>query len=147
MARRKAAGETFWCRLCMSFCSRHDGHMSIAGQLPSNCSWIHASDVRLAQVCLTTALARRPSPDARTLYPILRALNPAPYAAWLSFGPQGPQVGCPSPPTDLEILPGWYKSAEQSTARSCSLPSCAFDVDFELSLAKCTRRGFHGYQQ
>ena len=49
----------------------------------------------LLQVCLTTALARRPAPDPRLLYPVLRALNPAPYAAWLSFGPQGPQVSTP----------------------------------------------------
>ncbi len=44
------------------------------------------------EVCLTTMLSREPAPDPRRLYTILRAVNPAPYAAWLHFGGGGPQV-------------------------------------------------------
>jgi len=45
------------------------------------------------ELCLTTALARRPAPDAAALYSALRRINPAPYAAFLAFGAGGPQVG------------------------------------------------------
>jgi para-aminobenzoate synthetase len=38
------------------------------------------------EVCLTTMLSRRGAPDAVQLYRTLRAINPAPYAAWLRFG-------------------------------------------------------------
>ncbi|KAK9861389.1 hypothetical protein WJX84_000779 [Apatococcus fuscideae] len=63
------------------------------------------------EVCLTTALARCPAPDARILYPVLRALNPAPYAAWLSFGAQGPQICCSSPERFLKAgQDGWLEA-------------------------------------
>jgi hypothetical protein len=45
------------------------------------------------EICLTTALTRRPAPDAFRFYLSLRRLNPAPYSAWLCFGGGGPQVG------------------------------------------------------
>ena len=38
------------------------------------------------QVCATTAFERPLAPDPAALYSTLRRLNPAPYAAWLSFG-------------------------------------------------------------
>ena len=44
------------------------------------------------ELCLTTALARCPAPDAAQLYSALRRINPAPYAAFLAFGDGGPQV-------------------------------------------------------
>ena len=44
------------------------------------------------ELCLTTALARRPAPDAAALYRALRRINAAPYAAFLAFGAGGPQV-------------------------------------------------------
>ncbi|KAG2499934.1 hypothetical protein HYH03_002221 [Edaphochlamys debaryana] len=49
------------------------------------------------EVCLTTALSRPAAPDPPTLYRTLRQLNPAPYAAWLQFGPAGPTICCSSP--------------------------------------------------
>jgi len=45
------------------------------------------------ELCLTTALARRPAPDVAALYSALRRINPAPYAAFLAFGAGGPKVG------------------------------------------------------
>ena len=56
------------------------------------------------ELCLTTALARCPAPDAAQLYSALRRINPAPYAAFLAFGDGGPQVApacCALPSTDL----------------------------------------------
>ena len=44
------------------------------------------------ELCLTTALARRPAPDTAALYSALRRTNAAPYAAFLAFGAGGPQV-------------------------------------------------------
>ncbi len=45
------------------------------------------------ELCLTTALSRRGAPrKALDLYTILRRLSPAPYAAFLSFGDEGPRV-------------------------------------------------------
>ncbi len=45
------------------------------------------------ELCLTTALSRRGPPrKALDLYKILRRVSPAPYAAFLSFGEDGPQV-------------------------------------------------------
>lgn len=45
------------------------------------------------ELCLTTALSRRGAPlKALDLYKILRRVSPAPYAAFLSFGQDGPQV-------------------------------------------------------
>lgn len=47
------------------------------------------------ELCLTTQLTRQGAPPAWPLYRTLRALNPAPYAAWLDFGAHGgPQVRC-----------------------------------------------------
>lgn len=51
------------------------------------------------ELCLTTSLRRRAAApvDAWALYSALRAVNPAPYAAWLR-GPRGdPTVACSSP--------------------------------------------------
>lgn len=44
------------------------------------------------EICLTTALVRTPAVDAYQLYTSLRHLNPAPYAAWLSFADTQTQV-------------------------------------------------------
>ncbi len=41
------------------------------------------------EICLTTALTRQGSPPPAALYSALRAINPAPYAAWLHMGPAG----------------------------------------------------------
>jgi para-aminobenzoate synthetase len=50
------------------------------------------------EVCLTTALVRQGAPDPPTLYRTLRAVNPAPYAAWFHVsGSQGPIICCSSP--------------------------------------------------
>ncbi|KAL6771710.1 ADC1 [Auxenochlorella protothecoides x Auxenochlorella symbiontica] len=50
------------------------------------------------ELCLTTQLTRQGAPPAWPLYRTLRALNPAPYAAWLDFGAHGgPQICCSSP--------------------------------------------------
>eukprot|EP00887_Chlorella_sp_A99_P000877 scaffold5.g877.t1 len=49
------------------------------------------------EVCLTTELRRSTAPDPLSLYCALRDINPAPYAAWLHLGPEGPQVCCSSP--------------------------------------------------
>jgi para-aminobenzoate synthetase len=50
------------------------------------------------EVCLTTALVRQGAPHPPTLYRTLRAVNPAPYAAWLHVGgSQGPLICCSSP--------------------------------------------------
>jgi para-aminobenzoate synthetase len=49
------------------------------------------------EVCLTTRLSRRGAPDAARLYRSLRRINPAPYAAWLRFGPGVLQLCCCSP--------------------------------------------------
>ncbi|HJQ16044.1 MAG TPA: aminodeoxychorismate synthase component I [Allosphingosinicella sp.] len=38
------------------------------------------------EICLTNQIRTRASPDRHALYAILRALNPAPYSALLSFG-------------------------------------------------------------
>lgn len=51
------------------------------------CSALYAGESY--EVCLTTALARRGAPPPHALYASLRAINPAPYAAWLHFGPSG----------------------------------------------------------
>ena len=39
------------------------------------------------EICLTNQIRTRASPDRHALYAMLRALNPAPYSALLSFGP------------------------------------------------------------
>lgn len=44
------------------------------------------------ELCLTTAMSRQGTLDALQLYYTLRRLSPAPYAAFLSFGADGPQV-------------------------------------------------------
>lgn len=50
------------------------------------------------EICLTTRMSRSHAPDPWRLYRTLRALNPAPYAAWLSFGgAAGFTVCCSSP--------------------------------------------------
>ena len=46
------------------------------------------------EICLTTELQRGQAPNALHLYRTLRSVNPAPYAAWLHLGPEGPQVSC-----------------------------------------------------
>lgn len=38
-------------------------------------------------MCLTTSLSTDQAPDPWALYQELRRINPAPYAAWLNFGP------------------------------------------------------------
>ncbi|GAB4816940.1 hypothetical protein N2152v2_003986 [Parachlorella kessleri] len=64
------------------------------------------------EVCLTTVLSREGAPDARQLYTALRAVNPAPYAAWLSFGAGGPQVCCSSPERFLRLARGGVLEAK-----------------------------------
>ena len=49
------------------------------------------------ELCLTTELRRCGAPDALALYRTLRAVNPAPYAAWLHLGPGAPRLACSSP--------------------------------------------------
>ncbi|KAJ9505007.1 hypothetical protein QJQ45_009505 [Haematococcus lacustris] len=63
------------------------------------------------EVCLTTALVRQQAPDPACLYRTLRAVNPAPYAAWLSFGACGPVVCCSSPERFLKGSPGGWLEA------------------------------------
>ncbi|DBA94765.1 TPA: hypothetical protein ACH3X1_002311 [Trebouxia sp. C0004] len=49
------------------------------------------------EICLTTALLRTHPMDALHLYRTLRKVNPAPYAAWMSFGMDDLQICCSSP--------------------------------------------------
>eukprot|EP00891_Asterochloris_glomerata_P007834 jgi/Astpho2/7834/fgenesh1_pm.00117_%23_15_t len=49
------------------------------------------------ELCLTNAFVRRHPVDAFQLYLTLRELNPAPYAAWLSFPADNLQLCCSSP--------------------------------------------------
>ena len=49
------------------------------------------------EICLTTALVRREATDALQLYNTLRKVNPAPYAAWMSFAADDLQLCCSSP--------------------------------------------------
>ena len=49
------------------------------------------------EICLTTALVRPEPADALQLYRTLRKVNPAPYAAWMSFGADELQICCSSP--------------------------------------------------
>ena len=49
------------------------------------------------EICLTTALVRPEGADALQLYKTLRKVNPAPYAAWMSFGADDLQICCSSP--------------------------------------------------
>ena len=49
------------------------------------------------EICLTTALLRTHPVDALHLYKTLRKVNPAPYAAWMSFGMDDLQICCSSP--------------------------------------------------
>lgn len=49
------------------------------------------------EICLTTALVRPHPVDALHLYRTLRKVNPAPYAAFMSFGADELQVCCSSP--------------------------------------------------
>lgn len=49
------------------------------------------------EICLTTALLRTHPIDALHLYKTLRKVNPAPYAAWMSFGMDDLQICCSSP--------------------------------------------------
>ncbi|KAL3160886.1 hypothetical protein ABBQ38_009278 [Trebouxia sp. C0009 RCD-2024] len=49
------------------------------------------------EICLTTALVRPEAADALQLYRTLRKVNPAPYAAWMSFGADDLQICCSSP--------------------------------------------------
>ena len=49
------------------------------------------------EICLTTALVRPEATEALQLYRTLRKVNPAPYAAWMSFGADDLQICCSSP--------------------------------------------------
>ncbi len=49
------------------------------------------------EICLTTALVRQHAIDPLQLYRTLRKVNPAPYAAWMSFGADTLQICCSSP--------------------------------------------------
>ncbi|MCO5550314.1 hypothetical protein L7F22_003798 [Adiantum nelumboides] len=56
------------------------------------------------ELCLTTQLQKRVnSLDALGLYLTLRKMNPAPYAAWLNFGPEEVCVCCSSPERFLRL--------------------------------------------
>eukprot|EP00250_Pteridium_aquilinum_P020139 c24719_g1_i1 orf=196-3204(-) len=56
------------------------------------------------ELCLTTQLQKRVnSLDALGLYLTLRKMNPAPYAAWLHFGPEELCICCSSPERFLRL--------------------------------------------
>lgn len=56
------------------------------------------------EICLTTALVRDHPLDPLQLYRTLRRVNPAPYAAWLSFrGADDIQICCASPERFLKV--------------------------------------------
>lgn len=56
------------------------------------------------ELCLTTQLQKRVnSLDALGLYLTLRKMNPAPYAAWLNFGPEEVCICCSSPERFLRL--------------------------------------------
>ncbi|KAH7416482.1 hypothetical protein KP509_14G093500 [Ceratopteris richardii] len=56
------------------------------------------------ELCLTTQLQKRVgSFDALGLYLTLRKMNPAPYAAWLHFGPEEVCICCSSPERFLRL--------------------------------------------
>lgn len=58
------------------------------------------------ELCLTTQFDRGSPPRAWDLYRMLRRANPSPYAAWLDFGAEGPQVCCSSPERFLRLERG-----------------------------------------
>ncbi|KAI8473833.1 MAG: aminodeoxychorismate synthase, partial [Monoraphidium minutum] len=107
------------------------------------------------ELCLTTALAAAPGarlPDAWAFYSTLRAVNPAPYAAWLRFG--GPQGGggcgepdpdgltlcCSSPERFLRCGRGGVLEARpiKGTARRCPGDAAA-DAALAAALAACEK--------
>ena len=55
------------------------------------------------EICLTIALVREHPMEALQLYRTLRRVNPAPYAAWLSFGADDMQICCASPERFLKV--------------------------------------------
>lgn len=56
------------------------------------------------ELCLTTQLQKKVnSLDALGLYLTLRKMNPAPYAAWLNFGPEDVCICCSSPERFLRL--------------------------------------------
>lgn len=60
------------------------------------------------EICLTTALVREHPIDPLQLYRMLRSVNPAPYAAWLSFGgTEDLQICCASPERFLKVRADW----------------------------------------
>ena len=70
------------------------------------------------EICLTNTIERRAGPvaDPWPLYRVLRAANPAPYAAWLDFsgcvGPgRGPVLCCSSPERFLRCSSGGWLEA------------------------------------
>ncbi|KAK9816688.1 hypothetical protein WJX72_003719 [[Myrmecia] bisecta] len=94
-AEQMAAAESW----LLATQQRLEAHVSTssASQLKPKSAAKALRDGESYEVCLTTALVRPQAPDPFTFYQTLRSLNPAPYAAWLSFGSNGPQVCCSSP--------------------------------------------------
>ncbi|KAL3682963.1 hypothetical protein R1sor_000985 [Riccia sorocarpa] len=61
-------------------------------------------DGQTYEVCLTTQLRKRFTSDDRLgLYLTLREINPAPYAAWMQFGKNGPFICSSSPERFLRL--------------------------------------------
>ena len=76
------------------------------------------------EICLTTALVRPEATDALQLYRTLRKVNPAPYAAWMSFGADDLQICCSSPERFLKGGRGRLLEARpiKGTAPRCADP-------------------------
>ena len=79
------------------------------------------------EICLTTALVRQHPVNALHLYRTLRKVNPAPYAAWMSFGADELQICCSSPERFVSFTAVLY---------NCYLPACVF-CNFYLPAFPC----------
>ncbi|GIL42875.1 hypothetical protein Vafri_724 [Volvox africanus] len=75
------------------------------------------------EVCLTTGLTRTAAPNPAQLYRTLRQLNPAPYAAWMQCGAEGPTICCSSPERFLRGDRGGLLEARPIKGTAARVPS------------------------
>ncbi|GIL73095.1 hypothetical protein Vretifemale_3314 [Volvox reticuliferus] len=75
------------------------------------------------EVCLTTGLTRLAAPNPAQLYHTLRQLNPAPYAAWVQCGAEGPTICCSSPERFLRGDRGGLLEARPIKGTAARVPS------------------------
>lgn len=89
------------------------------------------------EICLTTALVREHSVDPLQLYRTLRRVNPAPYAAWLSFGgAEEHQICCASPERFLKVSVDTYTNV---FCRAYAFSAATGGHSIDLALSSCHR--------